>query len=229
MIAGGTPRRAYVIDGDESLAGAFTARVYRAESAERIVRIDSVATTNEAAERELYEWLSHHPQEFNGADAIDVWLLCSEPRLVADFGFTHSRTYLRMDLPSLNGIAGRALPKDISIIGPDDDQARMVDWARLYNEAFTGEWRHALIRDIEMRQQVLGAGRHSIAGVDQGGRTISLVLVQLENRPQDPLPQPSANIAIVCTEATRRHEGIGEGLLRASLQRAGAAGTSSPP
>src|SRR5438094_10453772 len=75
MIAGGTPRRAYVIDGDESLGGAFTARRYRAESGERIVRIDSVATTSEATERELYEWLSSRPQEFNGVDAIDVWPL----------------------------------------------------------------------------------------------------------------------------------------------------------
>jgi hypothetical protein len=56
----------------------------------------------------------------------------------------------------------------------------MIDWARLYNEAFVGEWRHALIRDIEMRQQVLGPGRYSIAGLDEAGRAVSLVLTQID-------------------------------------------------
>jgi GNAT superfamily N-acetyltransferase len=227
MIAGDTPKRAYVIQRDQVIAGAFTARRYRVETNEKIVRIDSVAISDQAAERAFYEWLTNHPQDFNEPNAIDVWLPCSEPGEVAQYGFTHARTYLRLDLASLDDVVTTPLPHDVSIIGPEDEPARMIDWARLYNDTFAGEWRHALIRDIEMRQQVLGAGRHSIAALDEKARTISLVLTQIEQRVRDPLAQPTANIAIVCTDATRSRERIGEGMLRVALDRARSAGARS--
>jgi hypothetical protein len=86
MIGGGATRRAYVIESDDAITGAFTARRYRDETNERIVRIDSIAISDQAVERTLYQWLTNHPAEFNEAAVIDVWLPCTEPGHVAHCG-----------------------------------------------------------------------------------------------------------------------------------------------
>lgn len=227
MISEEKPRTAYVVQRGAEISAAFTGRRLLIETGERIVRVDSLAATDEDAERAIYDWLARRPPEYAGGNLIDVWFACKDRPIARDYGFNYERTYQRLDLETLDGVEASPVPDDVDFIAPDDDRARMVDWARVFNEAFAGEWRQARILDIQMRQEVLGDGRYSVGAIDKTGRTVSLVLTRLEDRPNDPLAQPIANVSIVCTDPARMGEGIGEAALREALIRARGGGARS--
>lgn len=227
MLAGDKPRAAYVVQRGAEIAAAFTGRRLQVETGERVARIDSLAAKDEDAERAIYDWLQKRPQEFAQGNVIDVWIPCTDRTAAGEYGFVHTRTFQRLDLVNLDDVVAPPVNDDVEFIAPDDARARMVDWARVFNDAFAGEWRQARIRDFEMRQEVLGLGKHSIGAIDARGRTVSLVLTRFENRSDDPLPQPMVNVSIVCTEPTQMGRGIGESILRSALIRGRTAGARS--
>jgi len=226
-VKGDTSLHAYVVEHDGAIAGAFTSRHLMMETSERVVRIDSFVAADERAEREVYEWFAGGPQDFAGGNVLDVWRPCGEPGVIAEHGFVNSRKYLRLDMASLKPVQTIPLPGDLSLIGPKDERAEMGDWARLINRAFAGEWRHQRANGYHIWKSIESNGQLSIAAIDEAGRTIAVVLVLEEHRPRDPLEQPTANIALVCTDPTRMRERIGEAMLREALSRARAQGAKS--
>ena len=209
------------------IAGVATCTRFVAATGENIVRVDPLLAVDPIVERELYAWTISGPEIGGGAYTVDAWLVCSAPGLMPEFGFEEIRRYLRLDRASLDDLSDAVLPSDIAIIGPDDPRANMVAWAQLYNTALAGEWRFAPILDFHVRGFVLGPGRHSITAIDAAGNPVALALARLETRQHDHLPQPMANVVILCTSPDRMRSRIGEGILRAVLIRLREAGARS--
>lgn len=194
---------------------------------DRAERLEPFLAIDAQAERELFEWLIARQRPEGTVTSADAWRICGCEGVASEFGFEHSRTFVRLDRETLADLNSSPFPADLRVIGPADAQANMAGWAAVYNEAFAGELRLSPQLDIGMHGFVLMADHLSMAAIDEAGNTVALALVRLENRPHDYLRQPVGNVWVLCTTTNRRREGVGKGLLRAVLINLRMAGAMS--
>lgn len=216
-----------VVVRDGGLTGFARCRRQYTEQGEVVIRLDPLLASDESAERELYEWASTSPEVTQDVSGIDSWVVSSSPGLVAEYRFEPIRTFVRLDRETLDDVTSTPLPGDLYFAEPGDPRVDMDAWARLYNDAFAGEFRQVRTAAGPLWVHLIEPGRLGIAALDGSGAPVGLVIGGIENRPACPLEQPIANIYIVCTAAHRRKEGIAEAALREALIRLRNAGARS--
>ncbi len=192
-----------------------------------ILRLDPFLPEGEEAERALFQWAATKPTSATNQAAVRIWLPGDGPWLVADYGFTHVRTFLRLDRALLVDVQPSPLPADLVVIDANDALFNLQDWTDMYNSAFAGEWEHWQSSAFDMHNFVISSPTFCLAALDQGTNPVVLALCHLETLAHDARAQPVADVVILCVASRRRKEGIGESMLREAMIRLRTAGARS--
>src|SRR5712692_4342399 len=86
-----------VVRRDGQLVGAVLLRLFIEANGDRAERLEPFLALDPEAERELFEWVIARQRPEGTVTSADAWMICGCEGVASEFGFEHSRTFLRLD------------------------------------------------------------------------------------------------------------------------------------
>ena len=210
--------RSRVHEGDAGLDGVVLVAV-RSTADGLVARLESGARAPEV-DAEMLRW-GLEAARSAGAAVASVWRGRGHGRGLGELGFSHERPFWRMDRPNIESLPTAPLPPGYRVAGARDVDAEA--FARAYNRAFAGHWRHTEKTADGWRRREAAV---QVAAVDAAGEVAAVVAGGVDTF-DDRRAQPVGVVEIVGTVPEHRRAGLARALTVLGLRRLRAAGAAS--